>query len=704
VVWTPSKKYITTFNVELTNIINTINKLGPTEIEMDSNISPEEELALKEILKLSKEKIEIKKADKSNTLVIMDKEVYRDKLILKDHLLTDTYKKSEPDVNKKVFCNLKKLVSKHSSCLTKKEMKVVLVTDWKDSYFYILPKIHKCVEIKETIEKENSEYIHMDLPPSLKGRPINGGPKAVTQGASHLLEKLLSPFVRHMTSYIKDEWDFLRKIPRKLSYPAILLTCDIVSLYTSIPTDLGIKAVDYWITKLPHLIPDRFTKAFILELVEFVLTNNYMNFDDELWHQQTGTSMGTKMAPPYACLTIGFLEETILFPILLPSKFTPIECQRIIEMFFRFMDDGTSLFPQDSNKEVLLDLLNKMHPSIKYTVEEPDIVTEEERTVQKLVFLSILLHLDDEGNIWTNVHYKETNAFDYLSWDSHHPKHIKENIPFCLAKRIIVITTKEEDVNKNLAHLRKCLLARGYPQETIERGFHNAHLQGPAPEKTEKKLIPLISTYYSNYSNNIVVEIAKQLINKSKDERVKNAFKNTNFIEAFKQPPNLLRRISSSAFITNVTNANEDDTLKPTGLHKCSHPRCKICLLYIQEGDSFVTANGTTWIVRCYADCKSRNVLYYLKCCFCNGDTSYTGKTDNFRNRTNSHISDIRCNRGADFDEHVRNCAKKNNKPLVEPFFEARVFMVLKDYNNLLDYEAKLHAAGHDTMNCPNSH
>ena len=61
---------------------------------MDSNISPEEELALKEILKLSKEKIEIKKADKSNTLVIMDKEVYRDKLILKDHLLTDTYKKS----------------------------------------------------------------------------------------------------------------------------------------------------------------------------------------------------------------------------------------------------------------------------------------------------------------------------------------------------------------------------------------------------------------------------------------------------------------------------------------------------------------------------------------------------------------------------------------------------------------------------------
>ena len=309
--------------------------------------------------------------------------------------------------------------------------------------------------------------------------------------------------------------------------------------------------------------------------------------------------------------------------------------------------------------------------------------------------------------IWTNVHYKETNAFDYLSWDSHHPRHIKENIPYCLAKRIIVITSKEDDVKTNLAHLQKCLLARGYPLETIKRGFHNAQLQGPAPPKSENKLIPLISTYYSNYSNKTVIEVAKQLITTSKDERVKKAFKDTNFLEAYKQPPNLLRLISNSAFINNGknrnSNVNEENTPEPKGLHKCSHPRCKICLLYIQEGDSFVTANGTTWTVRCYADCNSRNVLYYLECNFCNGDTTYTGKTDNFRKRTNSHISDIRCNRGADFDEHVRNCAKNNDKILEEPFFKARIFMVLKDYNNLLDYEGKLHAAGHDTMNCPNT-
>ena len=33
---------------------------------------------------------------------------------------------------------------------------------------------------------------------------------------------------------------------------------------------------------------------------------------------------------------------------------------------------------------------------------------------------------------------KETNTHDYLRYDSHHPDHVKNNIPFTLAKKIIV--------------------------------------------------------------------------------------------------------------------------------------------------------------------------------------------------------------------------------------------------------------------------
>ena len=37
--------------------------------------------------------------------------------------------------------------------------------------------------------------------------------------------------------------------------------------------------------------------------------------------QLAGTVMGTRLAPPYACLRVGSLGETIFFPRLLPLLF-----------------------------------------------------------------------------------------------------------------------------------------------------------------------------------------------------------------------------------------------------------------------------------------------------------------------------------------------------------------------------------------------
>ena len=185
----PSKKYMSTNNKEMTDIITTVNKIEPKSIHMERNITVDEEKALKELILCSKESIEIKKADKTNTLVIMDKTDYRDNLVLQQHLSTPTYETAEIDINSKVFNKLQKLTEQHKNSLTKHEKQAILNKDWEESKFYVLPKISKCEEIVKQIELENTEYIHMKMPLSLKGRPINGGPKSVTQGASKLLEK-----------------------------------------------------------------------------------------------------------------------------------------------------------------------------------------------------------------------------------------------------------------------------------------------------------------------------------------------------------------------------------------------------------------------------------------------------------------------------------------------------------------------------------
>ena len=73
----------------------------------------------------------------------------------------------------------------------------------------------------------------------LKGRPIVGDPNSPIQGISGLLEKILTPIVPCLKTYIKDDLDFIRKLPSHVDYPCVLASCDVVSLYTSISHDLG---------------------------------------------------------------------------------------------------------------------------------------------------------------------------------------------------------------------------------------------------------------------------------------------------------------------------------------------------------------------------------------------------------------------------------------------------------------------------------
>ena len=693
-----AKKYTSTKNNDLKNIIAALNRIEPTPIVKENNITQNEKQALDELKILSKTVIEIKKADKTDVWVIMDKDEYRDKLVMKEHLQTATYEMATEDANKKVYAELSKLVSKHGKCLTKGERNFILAEDWKEAHFYVLPKINKCQEIVEKIRSEGEIYVEMKMPETLKSRPICGGPKAVTQGASKLLDKILSPLVPQLKSYIKDEWDFVRKFPKKVDGNYKLLSCDIVALYPSIPTELGIQALEYWIDKLRHLINRRFTKEFILELAEFVLRNNFFEFDGKIFHQIIGTAMGSIFAPPYSQLTIGFLEETKLFPYLLPTKFDMETCMKIIEYFYRFMDDGTTLIPEEVDEDVILELLNSMHPAIRYTMEKAARGSVDGKATQRLIFLSIILFLDYDGKIWTDVFYKQTNTHEYLNYRSHHPEHVKKNIPHVLAKRIIILSSKQANMEKNLADLRIWLRDCGYPDKVIEKGIYTASLQGPA-QKNETKVIPLINTYYSNYTNEHMCKVARQLIDTSSNPRVKKAFENVQFVQAFKQPPNLLRSLSNSKFIQ----SSEDQEL--TGTYKCSDNKCKICRLYLKEESSITMANGTIWEIRSRPNCHSLNIIYYLVCSFCGG--SSIGKTDDARERTNNHISDCRHGTGADFDKHVFACGKlglisdikERNKK--EPFFELHIMLECNDYHRLLDYERKFQNAGMDTMNRP---
>ena len=412
-----------------------------------------------------------------------------------------------------------------------------------------------------------------------------------------------------------------------------------------------------------------------------------------------GTSMATKFAPPYACLTVGYLEETKLFPEI-PRHFCVSSSELIIKWFKRYIDDGFIVWPKKLDINLFISILNNLHSSIQFTIEAGKTFIKDEIQIQELPFLDILVILTNHRNITTDIYYKETNTHYYLDYYSHHPLHVKNNIPYTLAKKIIIFTSNGEQENIRLAELKKWLLRCNYPINVIEKGFKNAKLQGPAPAPVHNnKKIIFSSKYINNYCHNNTIRQINSLLKLPKTRKIEELFGDCTAMIAYKQPFNILRHVTKANFLSTVPPTISNPPVN--GLFRCNGIRCALCN-YVQECTSFSTYNGYNWEIRCHINCNSVNVLYYLKCVWCNFATTYTGKTNILRLRMNNHISACRLGSSSDkFDNHVYNCRKNHQNKDREPSFHIYAFLTVANIQSLLTYEDYLHKKGFDSMNQP---
>ena len=127
--------------------------------------------------------------------------------------------------------------------------------------------------------------------------------------------------------------------------------------------------MQFWIEKYPNLINDRFTQNFILEGLKIVLNNNTFSFVDKHYLQTKGTAMGTKVAPTYATLTLGYLEFLLQTEIL--NLWGEDSANYISKHWKRFLDDCFIIWNQDDERlYTFYNILNKLDPNIKLTMEE----------------------------------------------------------------------------------------------------------------------------------------------------------------------------------------------------------------------------------------------------------------------------------------------------------------------------------------------
>ena len=110
-----------------------------------------------------------------------------------------------------------------------------------------------------------------------------------------------------------------------------------MNLYPSIPHELGLKSIDYWISEFPDELNAKFNKNFVMKAIDFILNNNIFIFNDVYYKQIKGTAIGPSFAPTYANLTVGFLE--IKLYNIIECNFSINMKDFIMNLWKRYIDD-----------------------------------------------------------------------------------------------------------------------------------------------------------------------------------------------------------------------------------------------------------------------------------------------------------------------------------------------------------------------------
>ena len=212
-------------------------------------------------------------------------------------------------------------------------------------------------------------------------------------------------------------------------------------------------------------------------MADFHPKNKFFEFNGEVKRQKFGTAIGTKFAPPYACI---FMDE-VETEFLKSQELQPFLWLRYIDDIFFIWTHGEEKLTQFLNE------LNNFHSNLKFTYETSSCTVN---------FLDLNVSLRN-GAIHTNIYVKPTNGHQYLYYQSSHPLHIKTLIPYSQALRVSRICSAEKDFKAHASHMKESFLARSCPEIVVNNQIDKVVFG--RDQSVKKKLeigIRFVTTYH----------------------------------------------------------------------------------------------------------------------------------------------------------------------------------------------------------------
>ncbi|XP_036347982.1 uncharacterized protein LOC118757371 [Rhagoletis pomonella] len=382
----------------------------------------------KTFVRLHKNNLIITDADKGNKTVAMYKTEYLDKM---NKLIDDknTYKaiRSDPTnalqrKNNKIVDELYK--GKHINFREKQQLTCTAATAPR---LYGLPKIHK-----------------LDVPL----RPIVSS----FMVPCYQLSKYIGEFLKMLISdkyNVKNSFNLKDKLANiRVCDEDMLVSFDVVSLFTNIPTMLASKIVmNKWDqVKQKTNIP----KKKFQEILEFCLKdNNYFMFNKKLYSQTFGMPMGNPISPTIA---------EIIMDNLLDNTISELKQKYNIDIKFiaKYVDDIFAIIKRN-DANIILGILNKYHNKLQFTME-----IEEN---SKIPFLDVCIHRENQY-LLLDWYSKPTSSGRLINYYSSQPTKYKINTAKNLIHKILT-TSHTRFHDANIEKINKILICNNYPAKLI---------------------------------------------------------------------------------------------------------------------------------------------------------------------------------------------------------------------------------------------
>lgn len=371
------------------------------------------------------------KADKGNSIVIMDKSDYDRKMC--EYITSGSYIKVKRSPLSKMVNNSKVLIDQIQNVFRDEKGKLNKKLSWqlkvsnpRVPMLHGLPKIHKSGP--------------------LRMRPIVSNINSPNYKLAKWLIRQLKDFPRLNGCSIKNSIEIVENIKELIiADDEILISFDVEALFPSIPVDEALDAMDEWLTNSDIEVNQ---KHIFLLVAKTCMGDSYFQFRDNFYKLSFGTSMGNPISPLIADLFMSKFEMRLKCQNLLPR------------WWYRYVDDVVAVIKK-SDVDKTLEMLNSQSATIKFTQ-----VSEENG---QLPFLDLLLIRNNENRIDVSVYHKPTSTQRFIPSTSHCPIQHKMAPFHSLAYRLCRLPLSLSNYIKEYDYIQKSAVVNGYERTDIDR-------------------------------------------------------------------------------------------------------------------------------------------------------------------------------------------------------------------------------------------